>query len=150
MGYRSRVAIGIQMNPDMVSELDTTLTPEMMWKTFVTECKARHSIAFNNEWAQMEVHDDKYTMRFMHDDIKWYEGYDFVADFEGTLAIAQEFNEQYETKDHSELFDSAFVRIGEESGDVVTDYQGNGWEMFDAVTNIHGTLTSQKIKERVS
>jgi len=145
MGYRSQVAIGIQMNPDMVSDADTTLTPEMMWKTFVTECKARHSIAFNNEWAQMEVHDDKYTMRFVHDSIKWYEGYDFVADFEGTLAIAQEFNEQYET----ELFDSAFVRIGEESGDVVTDYQGNGWEMFDAVTEIHGTLTTP-FEEKVS
>ena len=137
MGYRSQVAIGIQMNPDMVSEIDTTLTPEMMWKTFVTECKARHPIAFNNQWAQMEVHDDK------------YEGYDFVADFEGTLAIAGEFNEQYNTKDHSELFDSAFVRIGEESGDVVTDYQGNGWEMFDAVTEIHGTLTTP-FEEKVS
>ena len=30
MGYRSQVAIGIQMNPDIVSEIDTTLTPEMM------------------------------------------------------------------------------------------------------------------------
>ena len=149
MGYRSRVAIGIQMNPDIVSEIDTTLTPEMMWKTFVTECKARHSIAFNNEWAQMEVHDDVYTMRFVHDSIKWYEGYDFVADFEGTLAIAEEFNEQYQTKDHSELFDSSFVRIGEESGDVVTEYEGNGWHLFDAVTEIRGELV-KPFKETVS
>lgn len=148
MGYRSQVAIGIQMNPDIVSELDTTLTPEMMWKTFVTECKARHSIAFNNEWAQMEVHDDEYTMRFVHDSIKWYEGYDFVADFEGTLAIAQEFNEQYK-HGYEELFDSAFVRVGEESGDIVADYQGDGWELFDAVTEIHGTLTTP-FEERVS
>ncbi len=148
MGYRSQVAIGIQMNPDIVSELDTTLTPEMMWKTFVTECKARHSIAFDNEWAKMEVHDDVYTMRFVHDSIKWYEGYDFVADFEGTLAIAQEFNEQY-NHGYEELFHSAFIRIGEESGDVVTDYQGDGWEMFDAVTEIHGSLTTP-FEERVS
>lgn len=148
MGYRSQVAIGIQMNPDIVSEIDTTLTPEMMWKTFVTECKARHSIAFNNEWAQMEVHDDKYTMRFMHDDIKWYEGYDFVADFEGTLAIAKEFNEQY-NHTYETLFHSAFIRIGEESGDVVTDYEGDGWELFDAVTEIHGALTTP-IEESVS
>ena len=81
--------------------------------------------------------------------LKWYEGYDFVADFEGTLAIAEEFNEQYQTKDHSELFDSSFVRIGEESGDVVTEYQGDGWELFDAVTEIHGTLTTP-FEEKVS
>ena len=148
MGYRSQVAIGIQMNPDIVSEIDTTLTPEMMWKTFVTECKARHPIPFNNEWAKMEVHDHAYTMRFVHDSIKWYEGYDFVADFEGTLAIAQEFNEQY-NHTYETLFHSAFIRIGEESGDVVTDYQGDGWELFDAVTEIHGTLTTP-FEERVS
>ena len=145
MGYRSQVAIGIQMNPDMVSDADTTLTPEMMWKTFASECKARHPKAFNNDGVQMEVHDNVYTIRFVHESIKWYEGYDFVADFEGTLAIAQEFNEQYET----EIFDSAFVRIGEESGDVVTDYQGDGWQLFDAVTEIHGTLTTP-FEEKVS
>lgn len=145
MGYRSRVAIGIQMNPDMVSELDTTLTPEMIWKTFVTECKARHPKAFNDSYAKMQVYDDKHTMRFRHECIKWYGGYDLIADFEGTLAIVGEFNAQYET----EIFDSAFVRIGEESGDVVTEYEGNGWHLFDAVTEIRGELV-KPFKETVS
>jgi hypothetical protein len=141
MGYRSQVAIGIQMNPDIVSELDTTLTPEMMWKTFVTECKARHPKAFNDSYAKMEVHDDKYTMRFMHDGIKWYEGSDLIADFEGTLAIVKEFNEQYNHTYYT-LFHSAFIRIGEDSGDIVNEYEGDGYELFDTYTEITGTLTT--------
>ena len=149
MGYRSEVAIGVRMNPDLVSGHEKIKTsPEMFWKLFVSECRTKHPTVFKNAsgWLDMKVIDDKYTLRMHEYEVKWYPDYDEVKAFESIIPIAEEYNNQYE----SDIFDCAFVRIGEESDDVDCRYVGNGWELYDAHTSIAGDLTDEEKNDEQS
>ena len=125
MGYRSEVAIGIRLNNSKVN-----------WETFVTECKARHPLAFNNEALCFDIFNERKTMAFTQYELKWYPDFEDVQAFMGVINVAKEYNDQHEL----DVFDIAYVRVGEESDDVEVDYTGNGHEMFEPYTNIGGDL----------
>jgi len=143
MGYRSEVAIGVRMNPDLVSGHEKIETsPEMFWKMFVSECRSKHPTVFKNYngGLNMKVIDDKYTLRMHEREVKWYPDYDEVKAFESIIPIAEDYNDQYE----SDIFDCAFVRIGEESDDVECRYVGSGWELYDAYISVAGDLIDEE------
>jgi hypothetical protein len=121
MGYRSEVAIGVRMNPDTTSGQDY-LDKKNLWNTFVAECKTRHPLAFDNKGLCFTIFNDKRMMGFTQYELKWYNTYPDVQAFMGVINIAKDYNEQHE----SELFETAYVRVGEESDDVEVDYTGSG------------------------
>ena len=143
MGYRSEVAIGIRMKPDTVSGQDY-LDKKNLWNTFVAECKARHPLAFDNKDLCFTIFDNKRTMGFTQYELKWYNTYPDVQAFMGVIDIAKEYNEQYKEA----IFDTAYVRVGEEPDDVEVDYEGSGWEMFEPYSAISGELYDELYEEK--
>lgn len=135
MGYRSEVAIGIRMQPDTTSGQDY-LDKKNLWNTFVAECKARHPLAFDNKDLCFTIFNDKRMMGFTQYELKWYNTYPDVQAFMGVIDIAKDYNEQHKEV----IFDTAYVRVGEESDDVEVDYEGEGWDMFQPYSGIGGEL----------
>lgn len=65
-----------------------------------------------------EEKDDGYL--FMVDDVKWYESYADIVEFEN---IAQTFRTEF-CNDADRMAAYEFVRIGEEVADIETEYEG--------------------------
>ena len=83
-------------------------------------------------------------MAFTEYELKWYDHYPDVRAFHGVIDIAKDYNEQHK----AELFETAYVRVGEESDDVEVDYTGNGWEMFQPYSGIGGELYDELYEDK--
>jgi hypothetical protein len=110
MGYRSQVGYLIAFeDKDVYNQFKVQykLDPEY------EECR-------KDEPLYLLFLDDKLIVRFEADDVKWYDSFPDVIAHRKLLDLAEEYAEKYEDVSWT------FVRIGEESGDIETDYGGNG------------------------
>ena len=74
-----------------------------------------------NEYAStLRFNDEKCMVTFKASHVKWYEDYPDVKCHHNLLALADEYYDKYD------CVEWAFVRVGEEEGDVETEYGGTG------------------------
>lgn len=154
MGYRSEVAYAVRLgsvDEDTQKQLASNeINLDDVWAMFIAEIKTKCDRAFAScEWDNGEIGikiDDKArTLRFHEIALKWYEEYEDVQSHEKILDIANEYNQRYKD-DYNlpELFDVAFVRIGEEEEDCETRYGGiNGNDLLYPIRYIGGDMASQ-------
>ena len=129
MGYRSEVAIIVQMDrPEKAGEKHSDKTIKD-WHLFISELKANPKC----EKAMKELTkesglidyggiDMKNCSLYAHfEDMKWYGSYSEVQSFQAILDIAQEYIDQ--TK-HQFKMSACFIRVGEEDGDLERDAWG--------------------------
>ena len=115
MGYRSDVAYTIRF----VHEDDTN--NKQSFYTFLAEAKANAATALcfttpdTPSWV-FEVDEEQYRINFYADHVKWYESFSDVQAHEALLSLANEWDEDEDNHAH---IGYAFVRIGEESDDIV-------------------------------
>lgn len=110
MGYRSEVGYVIAFTEKEVYDqfkVQYKLDPEY------DQCRddEPHDLYFN---------DNKQLVKFEASDVKWYDSYPDVIAHHKLLELADEYAEKYNCVSWS------FVRIGEETGDIDTQYGGNG------------------------
>ena len=126
MGYRSDVAYTIRF----VHEDDTN--NKQSFYTFLAEAKANAATALcfttpNVPSWGFEVDEENYQINFYADNVKWYESFTDVQCHEALLNLANEWDEDEGNYAH---IGYAFVRIGEESDDIVeklSDSADWGW-----------------------
>jgi hypothetical protein len=111
MGYRSTVAYKIAFN-----------MKEDFWG-FIAESKLDPNTALcfsEEEWGKyFEVDEEKYELRFIAEDVKWYDDYPEVKCHEALWDKASERD------DEGIEVDGAYCRVGEESDDNEERYFGN-------------------------
>ena len=129
MGYRSEVAIIVQMDrPEKAGEKHDDKTTKD-WNLFISELKANPKCEKALAWliekdSFMDYGgiDMKNCSLYAHfESIKWYGSYPEVKSFEAILEIAQEYIDQ--TK-HQFGMSACFLRVGEEGDDVERDTWG--------------------------
>jgi hypothetical protein len=117
MGYRSEVKAVVyptnrQQNKDKYEQLRF-----LMGTTFKDVF---------DEWSNhFRWNDKQYVLVFEAEDVKWYETYPEVQRIEAFLDEVRDL--EYETE---------FVRVGEEEGDIETNYSGDSEFMLGARTYI--------------
>ena len=119
MGYRSTVAYTIRF----VGE--DTLAKQSFY-TFLAEAKASEDTALCFSEAEMEeghiqILEDKFTINFYADHVKWYEDYPEVKCHENLIKLAIAY-----VDNGNESIGYVQARIGEETDDVEWNYGGNG------------------------
>ena len=111
MGYRSTVAYKIAFN-----------MKEDFWG-FIAEAKLdpETALCFDNKENEdkFEVDEEKYEIRFLAEDWKWYDDYPEVKAHEAL------FNKAEERDSEGIEVDGAYCRVGEESDDNHERYFGN-------------------------
>jgi len=115
MGYRSDVAYTIRF----VHEDDTN--NKQSFYTFLAEAKVNAATAAcfttpNTPSWVFEVDEGQYQINFYADNVKWYESFADVHAHEALLSLASEWDEDEDNHAH---IGYAFVRVGEESDDIV-------------------------------
>ena len=74
-----------------------------------------------NEYAStLRFNDEKCMVTFKATDVKWYDSYPDVRCHHDLLTLADEYHEKYNCVSWT------FVRVGEEQGDVESQYGGDG------------------------
>lgn len=117
MGYRSQVAF--------IVKFKNTQDRDAMWMLYAnSDDKAKQEVAQELEHRYAEP-----IVTFQHDDIKWYEGYEFVKAADSFMNEAKE------------LFEANYrlVRIGENYEDIEVqdeDYDGDLWDHIDVQRSI--------------
>ena len=112
MGYRSQVAFIIKFK--------STQDRDAMWMLYANSDDAqKQEVAQELEHSYSEP-----LITYQHDDIKWYEGYEFVT-------AAHSFMDEAKA-----LFEAnyRFIRIGENYEDIEVqdeDYDGDLWDYID-------------------
>lgn len=128
MGYRSQVVYAIEPHEKGRGE----------WAMFIAEAKAKpetqqamsvilgdcKDIEYPYWKGGLDSENESILIEF--DDVKWYDSFDEVISFNALLDLA----ESYE----NERIDAAYIRIGEEEGDVETRYVNEGYELVRAVS----------------
>jgi len=129
MGYRSEVAIIVQMDrPEKAGEKHSDKTIKD-WHLFISELKANPKCEeamkeLTKENGDMDYGgiDMKNCSLYAHFvDVKWYGSYSEVQSFQAILDIAQEYIDH--TK-HQFKMSACFIRVGEEDGDLERDAWG--------------------------
>lgn len=115
MGYRSDVAYTIRF----VHEDDTN--NKQSFYTFLAEAKSKAATAAcfttpNTPSWVFVIDEAKFRINFHADHVKWYESFPEVQAHEALLSLASEWDEDEDNHAH---IGYAFVRIGEESDDIV-------------------------------
>jgi len=111
MGYRSEVAMLVYGPPEKVAAFD-------LWVTIKGKDKYKDFVLDGQELFTKHILDEKcHGRQYTQNEIKWY---DDGEAFQNEIAdIAEEAGLCYE-----------FVRIGEESGDIETNYLGDGVQYY--------------------
>jgi hypothetical protein len=121
MGYRSNVAYTIRF----------TFTPQEneedarnSFYVFLAEAKTKFPTAFGDEC--LKVDEENYALNFFAENVKWYEDYDDVKCHEGLVDLAREWCSETDVpfKGNNQYIGGIFMRIGEETDDIVEDYFG--------------------------
>jgi hypothetical protein len=116
MGYRSEVGYLIMF------------TEQEVYNQFKVQYKLDDKFKYcwedeenTNEYAStLRFNDEKCMVTFKASDVKWYDTFDDVKCHDALLDLADEYHEKYN------CVDWAFVRIGEEEGDIETRFGGIG------------------------
>ena len=134
MGYRSEVAIIVQMDkPEKADEKHSDKTIKD-WHLFISELKANPKcekamkilIAEDSymDYGGIDMKNCSLCAHFGH--VKWYGEYPDVQSFDAILEIAEEYIDQ--TK-HQFKMSACFIRVGEEFDDI--DRKAWGEEGYD-------------------
>lgn len=134
MGYRSEVIYAIQ----------PTRNEESLEKWFVFLAEARncpttqHAMSMidqSGEYEAMKESDlwwrggmdsDNNAILIEFDNVKWYDSFDEVQSFTALMDMIG--------KDYEDYIHAAYIRIGEEEGDVETRYENEGYELARVVS----------------
>jgi len=136
MGYRSDVGYKIQFDNWIEWQptiTDRPITSKDLFNTFLAEAKSREDtkLCFEDDDGVFTIDEDKLSITFYANSVKWYEDYPDVKCHEALLDLANEWIEQHEKDDrlrHSPVR-WGFVRIGEEQGDVDERHNNEGYEL---------------------
>jgi len=148
MGYRSEVGYAVRLSKN--HEHDDQLMEQLkaneinlddLWGMFIAEVKVSCKEALR--WKQIKVDNQQRWLAYREGGVKWYADFEDVQAHEKILDIAEEYNQRY-SDDYNlpELFDIAFVRIGEDPEDVDYKHRGEGYDMFYPVTVLEGEFMS--------
>jgi len=118
MGYRSDVAYTIRFTGD-----DDTAVKQSFY-VFLAEAKTKFPSAFSDEC--LKVDEKNYALNFFAESVKWYEDYEDVKCHEGLIDLAREWCSETDEpfKGNNKYIGGIFMRIGEETDDIVEDYFG--------------------------
>jgi hypothetical protein len=140
MGYRSTVAYSIRITPD-----SGDITQEKLrgaFAVFLEEAMANENTkpCFNDiaedDKDGMEVDRERCTINFFADHVKWYEDYEDVTCHEALLQMARDWVD--EDNPHSRYIGYIFVRVGENSDDIVEDCGGNyDWDWVSVYRTVN-------------
>lgn len=111
MGYRSNVAYLIMFDEKEV------------YDQFRVEYKLDDQYKYcweDEEHEALEFIEGKLAIKFSASDLKWYDSYPDVKCHRDLLNLASKYFEKYGGVSWH------FVRVGEESGDIETDWAGSG------------------------
>ena len=112
MGYRSNVAYTIRFTGD-----DDTAVKQSFY-VFLAEAKTKFPSAFGD--SCLTVDEKNYALNFFAESVKWYEDYEDVKCHEELVNLARAWVDDQENK----FIGGIFMRIGEETDDIVEDYFG--------------------------
>lgn len=129
MGYRSQVGYLIMFTEKEVYDqfkVQYKLDPKFEL------CREDESDSLRKS-VHLQWIDEKQLVKFEAHDVKWYEDYPDVKCHHDLLNLADEYNEKYDCVSWQ------FVRIGEEEGDIESEYGGDGdaSSYMYAVSSIH-------------
>ena len=116
MGYRSEVGYVIAFTE---KEVYDQFKVQYKLDPAYDECRDDESGTDSHD-VQLEFRDDDLLIKFRAIDVKWYDHYSDVKCHRALLDLADEYAEKYD------CVSWCFVRIGEETGDIDTEYGGSG------------------------
>lgn len=132
MGYRSSVAYKIKFED------------EGQWNVFMLEAKSKPETRLSFEDECLTIVHDKQEIRFVVDDVKWYEDYEDVKCHIKLLDLCDEYIERHETSlegsppsitPHPVSF--LFRRIGEDEDDLEERHGGDpDWDWVELIRYI--------------
>ena len=140
MGYRSQVVYAIEPKEKAKGT----------WTMFIAEAKAKPE----TQRAMSMILDDctdiehpyweggldskNQAILMKFDDVKWYDSFDEVISFNALIDLAESYED--------EAIDAAYIRIGEDEGDVETRYINDGYELVRAYSyyDIEGSRFNSK------
>jgi hypothetical protein len=124
MGYRSTVAYTIRFVAPNDNE-DTLEKCKGTFFTFLAEAKANEATAGAfSEDDDLKVDEEKLTIYFFADSVKWYPSYPDVQCHEALLDLSKEWADDGDCS--NPYIGGAFARIGEEKEDNVEEVWGQG------------------------
>ena len=147
MGYRSQVVYAIEPNLTIVKNEEKA---KDTWTMFIAEAKAK----LETQQAMSMILDDckdiehpywkggldseNHSILIEFDDVKWYDTFDEVISFNALIDLAESYED--------EAIDAAYIRIGEDEGDVETRYINDGYELVRAYSyyDIEGSRFNSK------
>jgi hypothetical protein len=132
MGYRSSVAYKIKFED------------EGQWNVFLLEAKSKPETRLSFEDECLTVVPDKQEIRFVVDDVKWYEDYEDVKCHTKLLDLCDEYNERQEKSLEGSppsinppVVSYLFRRIGESEGDLEERHGGDpDWDWVELIRYI--------------
>lgn len=116
MGYRSEVGYVIAFTE---KEVYDQFKVQYKLDPAYDECREDESGTDSHD-VQLEFRDNALLIKFRAIDVKWYDHYSDVKCHRALLDLADEYAEKYG------CVSWCFVRIGEETGDIDTEYGGSG------------------------
>jgi hypothetical protein len=116
MGYRSEVGYVIVFTE---KEVYDQFKVQYKLDPAYDECREDESGTDFGD-VQLKFMDDHLVVKFRAEHVKWYDHYSDVKCHRALLDLADEYAEKYK------CVSWCFVRIGEETGDIDTEYGGDG------------------------
>ena len=131
MGYRSDVAYKIKFED------------EGQWNVFLIEAKSKPETRACFEDESLSVVHDKQELRFLVQDVKWYEDYEDVKCHIKLFDLCDEYNERQEKNVVAEInikepvVSYLFRRVGESEDDVEDRHGGDpDWDWVELIRYI--------------
>jgi hypothetical protein len=131
MGYRSDVAYKIKFED------------EGQWNVFLLEAKSKPETRLCFEDESLSVVHDKQELRFVVQDVKWYEDYEDVKCHIKLFDLCDEYNERQEKNVVAEInikepvVSYLFRRVGESEDDVEDRHGGDpDWDWVELIRYI--------------
>ena len=130
MGYRSTVAYTIRFIPPREDEPEKGLTAEnckATFYTFLAEAKANEDTALcfqADEEENFKVDEDKLSIFFLAEAVKWYEDYPDVKCHEALMNLSREWADDGDCS--NPYIGGATARVGDEMEDNTEECWGQG------------------------
>lgn len=138
MGYRSEVAYGVRIDDiefnDKATEEDKKLSADGLFLLMLTEMQGDEIAkkCFDETYGincHLTINKENRTILFHEGGLKWYDSYEDVKAHERLYEIMEEYAELYDDKEcMNNPVSCAFIRIGEEAGDI--DERGAGYDQW--------------------
>lgn len=139
MGYRSDVGYKIKFDKELEwrgnipVEARDVITSKDMFNTFIAEAKLREDtkLCFNEEDVDFKIDYENLSITFYASSVKWYDDYPDVKCHEALISLCDEWIDTHD-KDERMIGSPirwAYVRIGEENGDIDERSNNDGWDL---------------------